>query len=124
FWQPSKTTCGDGSFGDFLTPRLNSPLQFSSCDPWRFFCQWNHPPHGAWGQCTDTSSSRLILNISCRLNFLIISMIVEMSIFNSLEIFLGPFLDLCSSTTFYRTSSLCSWVFPIVDRKSTRLNSS
>ena len=48
------------------------------------------------------------------LNFLIISMIVEMGIFNCLEIFLCPFLDLCSSTTFRRTSSLCSWVFPIV----------
>ena len=41
-------------------------------------------------------------------------MIVEMGIFNCLEIFLCPFLDLCSSTTFHRTSSLCSWVFPIV----------
>src|SRR4029434_4050981 len=41
-------------------------------------------------------------------------MIVEMGIFNSLEIFLCPFLDLCSSTTFRCTSSLCSWVFPIV----------
>src|SRR4029434_6510747 len=60
----------DGSSGDFLTPRLNTPLQFSSCDPWRFFCQSNHPPHGAWGQCTHTSSSRLILNISCRFKLL------------------------------------------------------
>src|SRR4029434_10341071 len=93
----------DGSSGDFLTPRLNLPLQLSSCDPCRCFCQSNHRPHGAWGQCTHTSSSRLILNISCRFK-----------IFNSLEIFLCPFLDLCSSTTFRRTSSLCSWVFPIV----------
>src|SRR4029434_1899230 len=42
------------------------------------------------------------------LNFLIISMSVEMGIFNCLEIFLCPFLDLCSSTTFRRTSHLRS----------------
>src|SRR4029434_2309519 len=60
----------DGSSGDFLTPRLNLPLQFSSCDPWRLFCQLNHPPHGAWGQFTDRSSSRLIPYISCRFKLL------------------------------------------------------
>ena len=60
----------DGSSGDFLTPGLNLPLQFSSCDPWRFFCQSNHPPHGAWGQFTDRSSSRLIPYISCRFELL------------------------------------------------------
>jgi len=48
------------------------------------------------------------------LYFLIISMIVEMGIFNCVEIFLRPFLDLWSSTTFRCTSSMCSWVFPIV----------
>jgi len=37
-----------------------------------------------------------------------------MGILNSLEIFLYPFPDLCSSTTFHLTSSLFSWVFPIV----------
>ena len=48
------------------------------------------------------------------LKFLTIAMIVEMGIFNCLEIFFYPFPDLCSSTTSRRTLSLCPWVFPIV----------
>ena len=67
------------------------------------------------GVNVHTSSSRLIfLTSPVALNFLIIAMIVEMGIFNCLEVFLYPFPDLCSSTTFRHTSSLCSSVFPIV----------
>src|SRR4029434_2217200 len=88
--------CG-GSFGAFLAPRLNSSLQFSCCDPLRFFCQSNHPPHGAWGQCTHTSLSRLILNISCHFKLPNYCHDMEMGIFNCLEIFLYPFPDLCNN---------------------------
>ncbi len=88
-------------------------LQFSGCDPLRFFCQSTHPPHGAWGQCTHTSSG-WFLKSPVALNFLIIALIVEMGIFNCLEIFLYLFPDLCSSTTVRGTSSLCSRVCPIV----------
>ena len=48
------------------------------------------------------------------LNFLTIALIVEMGIFNCLDIFLYSFPDFCSSTTFCHTSTLCSFVFPIL----------
>src|SRR4029434_9940804 len=105
----------DGSSGDFLTPGLNSPLQFSSCDPWRFFFQSNHPPHGAWGQCTHTSSSRLILNISCRFNLLNYWPDFGNGYFQLFRYFLiSLYPGFSSSTTFCRTSTLCSFVFPIL----------
>jgi len=48
---------------DFLTPRFNQSLQFSSCDPWRVFSHSNSPPHCALGQYRHTSPSRQIFNI-------------------------------------------------------------
>ena len=105
----------DGSSGDFLNPRLNLPLQFSSCDPWRFFCQSNPPPHGAWGQFTDRSSSRLIPYISCRFELLNYCPDCGNGYFQLFRYFLiSLYPGLSSSTTFGRTSTLCSFVFPIL----------
>ena len=104
----------DGSSGDFLTPGLNLPLQFSSCDPWRFLCHSNHPPHGVWGQFTDRSSSRLIPYISCRFEILNYCPDCGNRYFQLFRYFLKSFSGFLQFNNFFRTSTLCSFVFPIL----------
>ncbi len=52
-------------FKGFLTPRLNSFPQVSSCGLWRVFSHSNSPSHRALGRYRHTSSSRQFHNILC-----------------------------------------------------------